>query len=77
MATVNSDLIKSIWKMQQPIDVVHFQADFDICGGITFSENDEFFVVGTDEGMKAFRLKQLIPPGWNCGMDIPGDNAHH
>lgn len=60
LATANPQSTISIWQLREPKEVRHFTTGFTITGGIAFSESDEMLVVGTDNGLKVFRVEKLL-----------------
>jgi WD40 repeat protein len=61
LATVNKHSIVSIWHLGQNKAPVRFVVKSAVSGGITFSNDDQLLVIGCEDGIKAFRVADLLP----------------
>jgi WD40 repeat protein len=60
LATVDSESIVSIWHLNQKMPPIRFVVNSKISGGITFSNDDQLLVFGCEDGLKAYRVADLL-----------------
>ena len=62
LLTVNSSSSLSIWDLTGEASARHLSTAVNITGGIAITDDDELMIVGCRDGLKAYRLKELLDP---------------